>query len=869
MRVIKPNYLTPLPALFDDGRRLHCVITVVFHATFDGELAEERLLWEFASEEAEGLVLDEAMPKPRAEWLVHGSCYAAGNEVRQSFVKVRVAEQEKVLAVFGRRVFKMGAPTTPEPFESVPIRFTHAFGGELFPENPAGRGFGGGELPQVEVRAPLMKSPSDRVPVASLGRVDVQLPQRMKKWGTYDMKWFKTRYPGAAEDFDVTCFQLTAPDQWMKTFYRGDEHFSVVNMHPEKAQLEGAMPNVTARCFVKRRGEEHVDVPLRIDTLHLFPARERQVIVCRGMTSTKSDMLDDIEEIGCGLEWIDRPKTREHYLSTFATRRSKKEGGLASLDDTHLLPEAAPKPKQRLVAPGEGLKQRQMERKLDHEYEKVRQAIIDQNGDLKHLPPKPKIDTSVDPDQVKAPGDPPTLEGVQKQVAAKRAEAIAELRAEVDKACESLSSEEAATLKQRADDALAKLGTDVVGPPQSQREKIRRDLEEQIELFENAEVDPSSLRAQLDDPTVDERLRGLEAMRRETYRTMVQHQGVPPRLGREASELLRTQVRIHVDAGEPMEGLDLTGADLSELDLRGANLRGAWLEAADLTGTQLEGADLELAVLARAKLPSANLKGCKARGANFSEADLGQADLSGLDLSGCFFVRTNLTDALLCNTNIDGADFREATLLRTDLSGCKLKNGFLIHLRFEGVSLRNADWDKTTLYQCDFIDVDARGAKMNLVLLVDSLVEKTRFDDATLVKFQAAKIDKQHRFVSCSFVGARVHLGMFRGAHFEGCNFNHSNLETSDFSGAVADGSTFEDARAVGARFVGASVCGCKFDRADLLESCFGSALLDRASFEGANLFRADFGRSTGADVSMSGANVKRVRMVPKREETA
>lgn len=74
MRVIKPNYLTPMPAVFDDGRRLHCVVTVIFHATFDGALAEERLLWEFASDAVEGLVLDEAMPKPRAEWLVHGSC---------------------------------------------------------------------------------------------------------------------------------------------------------------------------------------------------------------------------------------------------------------------------------------------------------------------------------------------------------------------------------------------------------------------------------------------------------------------------------------------------------------------------------------------------------------------------------------------------------------------------------------------------------------------------------------------------------------------------------------------------------------------------------------------------------------------------
>ncbi|MFO0554795.1 MAG: DUF2169 domain-containing protein [Polyangiaceae bacterium] len=870
MRVIKPHYLTPMPAVFDDGRRLHCVVTVIFSASFDGVLQEERLLWAFATEAVEGMVVDEAMPKPHAEWLVHGSCFAHGEGVRQSFVKAKVAEQEKLLAVFGKRVFKMGVPSTPEPFESVPIRFTHAFGGEGYAENPAGKGYGGSELPQVEVRSPLIKSPDDRPPIASFGRIDVQLPQRMKKTGTYDTRWFKTRYPGIAEDFDPTYFQLAPPDQWLKTFFHGDERFSVVNMHPEKAQLDGAMPNVIARCFVKKRGEDHVDVPLRIDTLHLFPALERQVIVCRGTTPTKSDMLDDIEEIGCGLEWIGRPKSRDHYMATFDLRRSKTaEGGLASLDDTALLPEAAPKPKERLVPPGEGLKQRQMERRLDLEYEKAKQALIDQKVDLKHLPPKPQIDTSVDPDKVKGPSDPPTMEGVQKQVAAKRAEAIAKLRAEVDKMCENLSPKEATALKARTEPALAKAESELVGPPRFRRENIRAELEDKVKLFKNAGMDAAPLQAQLDDPKQDQRLREFEAMQRDRYRKTVQHQGAPPTLSPEASESLRTKVNIHVTANEPFEGMDLTGADLSGLDLRGANLRGAWLEAADLTGAQLAGADLSQAVVARAKLHGADLKGCKARGATFSEADLSQADLSNLDLTDTFFVRANLTDAKLANTNIERADFTEAKLVRTDLSGCTLKNGFLVNLRFEGVSLRDADWDKTTLYQCDFIEVDAQRAKMNLVLLVDSLLDRVRFDDANLVKLQAAKIDKRHRFVGCSFVGAKVHLGMFRGAEFEACTFDHSDLETTDFSGAVADGCTFEDARAIGARFVGASVRGCKFDRADLMESCFGSALLDGASFEGANLFRADFGRSVGADVSMKGANVKRVRTVPKREETA
>jgi uncharacterized protein YjbI with pentapeptide repeats len=163
--------------------------------------------------------------------------------------------------------------------------------------------------------------------------------------------------------------------------------------------------------------------------------------------------------------------------------------------------------------------------------------------------------------------------------------------------------------------------------------------------------------------------------------------------------------------------------------------------------------------------------------------------------------------------------------------------------------------------------VDARRVKLNLVLFVDSIIEKTSFVDARLVKLQACKIDAVPRFKDCSFVGARIELGLFRGVELEGCDFSHSDFEKSDFSKATADGTNFQDARGMGARFVGASVRDCKFDRADLMESLFGSALLDRASFADANLYRADFGRSGGDAVDMRGANVKRVRTVPKREE--
>ncbi len=870
MRVIKPNYVTPLPAPYDDGRRLHCVVTAIFHATFAGELCEERLLWPYVNEDVEGMVLDEAMPKAEAEWLVHGSCWARGPDVRQSFVKARLGDQEKTLAVFGKRTFKLGVASDPEPFESVPIRWSNAFGGEGFAENPTGKGYRGGELPQVELLSHLMRAPSDRPPVAGFGRVDVTLPQRLKKLGTYDGRWLKTRYPGMAEDIDMTYFQLAQADQRRQEFFRGDETFSLVNLHPEQAQLDGKLPGVVARFFVKRAGEEMVDVPMHIDTVHLFPGRERQVIVCRGGTLTRSDTLDDIEEIGVGLEWLGRPKPREHYAAIFAARRSKKGGALAALDDSGLLPEQPPKKKERLVPPGEGLFQRQMERRLEHQHAELKAQLVDNGLDLKYLLPLPKLDMSADPDDLPPfPDEPPTVEGVKAEVAAKRAEMVAQARREIDEATADLPEEDAAKMCARLEAAIAETEKEPVGPPTLTRDRFRAQLEEQIPVLEEAGVDTAAIQSQLDDEATDRRMRELDAMVCETYRTTVQHQGVPPSLDAEANVVARAAAQIRFDAAEPFERLDLTGADLSGMDLHGANLRGAWLEATNLTGVKLDEANLERAVLARAKLAGADLRQCKLAGANLSGADLTGADLRGCDLTGCFLVRADLTDTRLDGATLLDVDLEGAKLVRTDLSRTTVKNTLLMGLAFDGAKLVETRWEKATLHQCSFKDVDARRASWSLVLLVDASFERVRLDDAKLFKLQVCKIDTVPRLVACSFVGATLELCLFRGVVLEGCDFSHSIFDKSDFSKAKADGSIFTDAHGVGARFVGASVRDCRFDRADLMSAFFGSAMMDRASFTDANLCRADFGRSGGEAVDMSGANVKRVRTVPKREETS
>jgi uncharacterized protein YjbI with pentapeptide repeats len=868
MRTLKPLYVTPLVVPFDDGKRIHCVVTALLHVSFAGELLKDQDLWFYASEETEGMVLDEGYPKPGGEWLVHGSCHARKPGVGQSFVKATMGAQEKVLAVFGPRTWGHGGPSDPQPFDVVPIRFTSAFGGPSFPENPVGMGHGGGAPPLVEVRSPLVTTPRDKPPVAGLGRIDPTWPQRMKRMGTYDERWLATRFPGMSEDFDGSYFLLALPDQRREARFDGAEAFSFVNMHPEREQVGGKLPGITARAFVKRKGEEGmIDLRMAIDTVHFYPHRERAVIVCRAVTRTKSDTLADIEEVGFGVEWIDRPKSYDHYLEAFAVKRARR-GGMKRLDDTALVPEGNPPkaPEQRIVAPGEGLRQRQMERHMVSKIAEARKTLVEHNLDTTELDKMPThLDLTVDPDDVPAfEGPPPTVEGVQKRIAENAEAEIEKLRktlAEVP----GPTSEQART---ELDKAAAAARKGPIGPPSSSCDQLRSTLEAQAVSLESHGEDASVLRAQLDNPKLDQSLVSVEALARDSYRKTVQHQRAAPPLDPDASAAARARVIEMVKQGEPFAHVDLTGADLSGLDLRGAKLTRAFMESVNLAGADLSGAALDFAVLARANLAGTDLSKCaKLMGANLSEAALAGIDFSGLDLTGCFFAGADLSGTRFVGTTLDKVDFGKATMLGTDLSGSRA-TGLKFHkMRLEDVVLRGARWERPLFHESEVIGLDARGADLKSLAFVDTLVERCVFDDAILLKLRAARALGTTVVRHCSFVGTTAHKAFFRSLEMIGSDFRHADLEESDFSEATLDDSDFQDARLVRARFMSASLRRCTFDRADLLEGLLGGAVLDQASFESANLFRADFARSQGAAVNMRGANVKWVRTAPKREE--
>ncbi|HOW55202.1 MAG TPA: DUF2169 domain-containing protein [Syntrophorhabdaceae bacterium] len=347
MKVIKEFEHCLLLNYFGLNNKYYLAVTVMtyFDLNDPANPLKEQDMWPFVQGElGKDAILDMAMPKPKGEFLVWGRCFSPDGKPRgASRVTVRVGSIEKILYIFGNRYWKKAAGvgltvSEPEPFIEMPVTYGRAFGGAGFDRNPSGRGFApvigpsGFEthpLPNIEDPGHLVGSPSDRPDPAGFAPLDFAWPQRAKKLGTYDNKWFQERWPFYPDDMNWTYFNAAPEDQQMEDFFQGNESFSISGMHPKKPVIESRLPGIKHRFFVnqltdvnKPAGETVFKEALtHVDTVWLFPHAERGIAVSRGSVEVKDDEALDVPHLYIVSEAAARePGTIEKYYEQFKKR---------------------------------------------------------------------------------------------------------------------------------------------------------------------------------------------------------------------------------------------------------------------------------------------------------------------------------------------------------------------------------------------------------------------------------------------------------------------------------------------------------------------------------------------------------------------
>lgn len=246
--------------------------------------------------------------KPGTDVLLSGRAWAAqGQAVRESLVRVTVAERQKFVRVLGDRVWRTdGTPSAPEPFEAMPLVWERAFGGihrlgerTLAEErNPIGVGFAGrrsaGELagqpvPNLEHPGePLERQGENPTPACFAPSAPHWLPRR-RFAGTYDQTWQRRRAPYLPADFDPRFLNCAAPELTFDRYLSGGEPVEVLGATPD-GPIAFVVPAANLRVDVKVAGRiEHPAANL--ETLLIEPDENRVSFTWRAALRCDREVL--------------------------------------------------------------------------------------------------------------------------------------------------------------------------------------------------------------------------------------------------------------------------------------------------------------------------------------------------------------------------------------------------------------------------------------------------------------------------------------------------------------------------------------------------------------------------------------------------
>ncbi|WP_437809969.1 DUF2169 domain-containing protein [Sorangium sp. So ce1078] len=853
MRVIKPLRLSILQRVITVRRESRLTIGLLVYFPFEAPdlpLPEVAMWQKVVKQLGKDAALDEGLPKPRGELLVHGKAFSPGGQPRQVFqARVQVGAVDKAIFVVGRRKWAFNGPTEPEPITEMPVTYANAFGGPGYPQNPVGMGFSPVEengvkvhyLPHLEDPRNLVQSPVDRPAPAGFTPIDITWPQRAQQAGTYGARWLETEFPGLASDLDPDFFQAAPLDQRIDGYFQGGETVVIENMHPTRPRLDTRVPRLRARCFVAMKGAGGElplhEIPTRLDTVILFPNIERGVAVFRAVQPIAEDDAADVGTLLAALEGPESPRSLEHYRATLAQRVDREKGHLYGLREKDLLPEpdpGAPALSDEIVSDmdelirREGVLQQRAHARAKRELEQARLSMR-----VLGIDPDEKL-----PKEIPPPEKPPSLDELPEYVERVQAQAK-QIQAEAEARQRSALEEARATCAAQGIDfdALVERGRkEGGGPPAFRAETEIARLRELAGIARAGGAPMPELEAKIEDPAFRDGLAKMEDMQLFAYRSYGHI--FPPAKDRapEDQARLRAEVEQAIAEGRPLAGRDLTGADLRGLRLSGVNLRSALLERAELTGCDLSGADLSGALLARAKLDGARFTGATLAGTNLGEVEGEGTSFAGARLQKAVLYKARLSSASFSGADLRGADLMEASLRGADFGDAKAEEVLFFRADLQDARFSRAKLGKATFFQCSCEGIDFSEAILESTGFLELVARRASFREA---RARNLRLVSTTALPSADFTGADLRMATLRGVDFTGANFEDARVEGADFGESNLRGARLLRLSGRGSRFMRADLTDADLSGANLMEALLQHAVLAGAKFEDANLFRA------------------------------
>lgn len=284
---------------------------------------------------------------------------------------------------------------------------------------------------------------------------------------------------------------------------------------------------------------------------------------------------------------------------------------------------------------------------------------------------------------------------------------------------------------------------------------------------------------------------------------------------------VRAKVKARLEAGEPLDGMDLAFADLSKLDFSGRSLTRTILKDARLVSCNFDGANLA----------SAQVSGADLSGASLVDANLEGADFHGAKVEGATLEGARLGAASFAGATGEGASFRGCRGERVSFA-----DGAFAGARFDDAMLPSADFSRATLDRASFLR-----AALPDVRLFEAKAKAARFDGATMPRARADEVV----LTACSLDRVDASGSIWETSVLEGSTFLEAKLREASFVRARCDGAVFSGADLRDARFIRAHLVGARFLKANLMKASLERADLTSADLRASNLHEAETWKAT------------------------
>jgi uncharacterized protein YjbI with pentapeptide repeats len=669
--------------------------------------------------------------KPQADVVLLGHAVAPGGSSPAAEVRFQLGEGERRIqrrvVVFGERRWEKSmlvtVPTSPRPFERMPLVAERAFGGPGFDANPVGVGWKGAAgsdgvafLPNIEDPERLVKGPGDRPSPMLVGPVSMFWKERWSKVGTYDAKWVKTRWPYFPEDFDWHFFQHAPPKQRLP-YLVGDEAFEITGMHREHPRLSGTLPGIAPRVFMQRTettGGAFEEVLLRLDTVTFQVDTLTLTLVWRGVVEVSDDDAPEIGALFVMADPLGAPRTSlDEAKKRFELELLPKE----EIEDSG--DEGDPAPANEVEPPDP---EQEAAEALLAEQEKKTQAL------LATLPP------------ALAPSAPSES-------------------SEPDPAALADSLRKAGVPEEDVANTMEALAPPPGAPPLPDPRAVVIAKAAAREPMDGMELEGADL-SELD-------LSGQSFVGADLRRVSLRKANL-------SGANLTGALLSEADLREAT----LEGATLDDADVVRAFLDGVKLSGASLRGATFDGSRAPHAQAAGTTADGATFVGVDLTGARFEDALLDGADFTEARLDGAVFDRAKLADATFYDAQGEGASFEEARMVDARLDGAKLPR-----CSFKKVHAKGSIWERAFLEEASFIGADLSGASLVRVRGARMKLSGADLTDAVL---RRAKLPRAELF-KANLMGATLERADLTGADLRGANLHGTETWKAVTEGADLD----------------------------------------------------------------------------------